>query len=480
LVDAAVTVPAGIPAAGEVIAGKYCVERVLGVGGMGVVLAAKHLRLEEEVAIKILLPDLAKNSEVVERFMREARASVRIKNDHVGRVFDVETLPNGTPYMVMECLQGTDLKELITASGPLAPMQAVDYVLQACEALAEAHALGIIHRDLKPSNLYLANRPDGTSRIKVLDFGIAKLADGVETGMTKTNVQMGTPSYMAPEQLRSVRDIDPRVDVWALGVVLYELLTGTLPFEGDTLASIAVAVCLNPAPLLRTIRSDVPAGLEEVVRRCLEKERDGRYPSIVTFAEALAPLASAEGVASSQRIVRAGNRQVSSPSLADHMPGSNPAIRAAAPSTPEMVAIANAIAPAIAPMAKTDGPWQKGQHGTGASQPRSRFWLLIAAAGVVTGAVGIALVLRSTDRTASGAAARVEAPVNAEAIDAGAAPIASAAPIPTTIASEESLAPPSTSSTPVRKNRSHASASPAVKPASSARPSKRDSLPDIH
>src|SRR4051812_29611172 len=206
---------------GDVLAGKYRVDKILGAGGMGVVVAAHHVQLDERVAIKFLLPEALGNAEAVARFAREARAAVKIKSEHVARVIDVGTLETGAPYMVMEYLEGGDLSQVLASRGPLPVEEAVEYVLQACEAIAHAHALGIVHRDLKPANLFLIRRPDGTNAIKVLDFGISKVMPGKsassDNAMTRTRTVMGSPLYMSPEQMASTRDVDGRTDLWALG-----------------------------------------------------------------------------------------------------------------------------------------------------------------------------------------------------------------------------------------------------------------------
>jgi len=210
---------------GEVLAGKYRVDKVLGAGGMGVVVAARHIQLETRVAIKLLLPAMLDNSEAVMRFAREARAASKINNEHVVRVFDVGTLPSGAPFMVMEFLEGEDLSAWIAQRGPLPIDLAVDFVLQACVAVADAHCLGIVHRDLKPANLFSLRRSDGQFVIKVLDFGISKVADSGATGpvgsVTHTSAIMGSPHYMSPEQMRSSKEVDARADIWALGVILF-------------------------------------------------------------------------------------------------------------------------------------------------------------------------------------------------------------------------------------------------------------------
>jgi tRNA A-37 threonylcarbamoyl transferase component Bud32 len=279
---------------GSILRGKYRVERVLGQGGMGVVVAAWHLRLEQRVAIKILRPELIQNHEVVERFLREARAASKLEGDHVVRVTDVETLEDGTPFMVMEYLEGTDLAWVRERNQPLLPADAVDYILEACEAIAEAHAHGVIHRDIKPGNIFLARRRDGRTRIKVLDFGISKLADasGAGANLTATSAIMGSAEYMSPEQMQSSRDVDERTDIWALGVSLYELCTGRGAFEAPSLREVCVRVLANDPPPPRSIRPEIPPGLEAVILRCLNKDREQRYATIAALRTALLPFAS--------------------------------------------------------------------------------------------------------------------------------------------------------------------------------------------
>jgi len=284
--------PVEIPAAsvGQVLAGKYRVERVVGAGGMGVVVAAHHLQLDQRVALKFLLPQALANPEVVARFDREARAAVRIKSEHVARVIDVGKLENGAPYMVMEYLEGGDLAAWLDHRGPLPIAQAVDFVMQACEAIAEAHALGIVHRDLKPANLFCIRRPDGLLSIKVLDFGISKLlgmGSSSDMGMTRTATLVGSPFYMSPEQMHSAKGVDPRTDLWSLGVILFELLTNRLPFEADEMPELIIKVLRDPPPSLVQLRPDVPPALEAVVMRCLEKARDQRWPDVGQLAQAL-------------------------------------------------------------------------------------------------------------------------------------------------------------------------------------------------
>jgi serine/threonine-protein kinase len=275
---------------GDVLLDKYRVERVLGQGGMGVVVAARHVELGELFAIKLLLPQGMRYPGAAPRFVREARASARLKGEHVAKVHDVGRLPDGLPYMVLEYLAGKDLKETLGERGPLPVDEAVTYFLQACEAVGEAHEHGIVHRDLKPANLFLARRHDGIPTVKVLDFGISRQLepeDPEEHGLTKTGMVLGTPNYMSPEQMTRGKEVDPRSDIWSLGCVLYELLTGHVPFRADMITELVGKVLQEqPAPL-GAYRSDIPPIVEATVMRCLAKRPEHRFQSIHELAEAL-------------------------------------------------------------------------------------------------------------------------------------------------------------------------------------------------
>jgi serine/threonine-protein kinase len=285
--------PWTVPVPGDAFADKYVVDGVCGRGGLAVVLSAVHPGLGQRVAIKMLLPEWASDFDVVERFLREGRAATRIKSQHVVRVFDVGTLATGAPYLVLEYLEGHNLDDVVSMWGPLPIETAIDWVLQACEAISEAHALGIVHRDLKPGNLFLTHLPDGSDCIKVIDFGLSKLAESFmpagSAKLTRPNDVMGSPHYMAPEQLRAMQHADERTDLWALGAVLYELIAGKTPFNGESMAELCAAVLTRAPERLSTLRPEVAPALEETVHRCLSKDPAARFASAAELARALAP-----------------------------------------------------------------------------------------------------------------------------------------------------------------------------------------------
>ncbi len=290
---------------GNVLAGKFRVERVIGEGGMGTVLAAHHLQLDQRVALKVMRPDAGLGADGVQRFLREAQAVAKLRSEHVVRVLDVGALPDGAPYIVMEYLEGHDLAAHVHKRGRLSVEETIDFVVQACDALAEAHRLGIVHRDLKPANLFLSKDADGSAVIKILDFGISKqtFQDG-RHDLTSTAGVVGSPSYMSPEQLKASRDVDGRTDIWALGIVLHELLTGRLAFEATTLAELHVAILSQPPVALRAVRHDVPPALEAVLLRCLEKDVRNRYQSVVELVSALYDFAPPSARARIERMQR--------------------------------------------------------------------------------------------------------------------------------------------------------------------------------
>ncbi len=324
---------------GSLVGGKYLVERVIGEGGLGAVVAAKHMHLDQMVAIKYLHAHVLESQNVVERFAREARLAGKIQSEHVARVHDVGKLDDGSPYMVMEFLEGRSLANVLD-DGPLPVDQAIDCILQACEALAEAHALGIVHRDLKPANLFLARRPGGAMILKLLDFGISKMPDTLQGSswnrkkLTSATDKFGTPDYMSPEQLNATASVDARADIWALGVVLYELLTGKRPFHGDSLPLLfAAIVAQTPAPMLAA-RPDLPPGLCDLVVRCLAKERDDRFRNVGELVQELAAFAAPASRGRADlitRVIREGGQSIRPPTP---FPGTIRAVQVPAPAQP--------------------------------------------------------------------------------------------------------------------------------------------------
>ncbi|MDC3960686.1 serine/threonine protein kinase [Polyangium jinanense] len=321
---------------GQILLDKYRVERVLGAGGMGIVVAAWHLALDELVAIKFMLGPGSQAD--VTRFVREARAAVRLRSQHVARVLDVAALEDGTPYMVLEHLDGNDLSHMLRERGPLPVEEAADAILQACEAIAEAHSIGIVHRDIKPANLFLTRALDGLSCIKVLDFGIAKWANA-STAKLDPSQPMGSAPYMAPEQFAATTRVDARTDVWALGATLFHLLTGKMPFhhdDVDSIQSMMRAVLHRPPWKPRELRRDLPEPMEAVLLRCLEKDQAVRFGSVAALAAALAPFGSEHTAMYAKRVAKVLGE---------------PEHSARVPSRPEIAPVA--AAPAAPPHAPT-------------------------------------------------------------------------------------------------------------------------------
>jgi serine/threonine-protein kinase len=317
------TEPSGpaMPKAGDTLDGKYALLRVLGQGGMGIVYEAEHLRLKQRCAIKVLSSQMLAMTEIVERFEREARASAQLRSPHVTRVMDVETTPENVPYIVMEMLHGRDLDGELQDRGRLPHEEAVDYVLQACGAIAEAHSAGIIHRDLKPGNLFLARREE-EQIVKVLDFGISKVVGDETSKLTGAGTLIGTALYMSPEQLRSAAKVDARSDIWSLGVILFELLTGETPWSG-TAPQVAAAIVTEDPPDIMA-KCSLPAPLAGAIRKMLRRDPNERFQTIAEVCAAIAPFAPPTSIGrtiAEQIARRAGTKQ------SVHLqPGSNPEI----------------------------------------------------------------------------------------------------------------------------------------------------------
>ena len=404
----------GVPEPGTVLLNKYRVERVLGHGGMGVVVSAWHAALEQRVALKFLVGDASRQREAVERFLREARAAVKLHSEHVAKVTDVGTLESGSPYMVMEFLDGRDLGDVIDDGEPLPLATIVDYVLQTIDAVAEAHSRGIVHRDLKPSNLFLTRREDGGQIIKVLDFGISKsdsLSESMDKmALTRTSTVMGSPLYMSPEQFRSSKKVDWRTDIWALGVILYELLSHVTPFSGETVGEVFEAVLQTEPISVRESRPDVPPELEEVILRCLRKRPEERFADAAELAQALAPFGSGD----SERCVSRARRLLAGKSLSrlmtDGPPSSNNAMVVGSSGKKGEKGMVS-----LPPVRRTSGGW--GTSDSSASPRRSRLQLLTglgAAAVLFVGGVTVVKVIDKTGEEHAASTALVAAETRAE------------------------------------------------------------------
>jgi serine/threonine-protein kinase len=293
--------------AGDVIAEKYVVEKVIGAGGVGVVVSARHTLLAERVAIKLLQRSACTSDENLARFDREGRALARLKSPHVARVMDVGALPSGEPFMVMELLDGNDLSAVIRRDAPVPIERAVSWIVQACEAVVEAHAVGIIHRDLKPANLFLCRDAGGDELIKVLDFGISKLlrdAAPRDHGLTQATSVIGSPLYMSPEQMEAPAEADERSDIWALGTLLYELVSGAAPFDAPTIPLLCAQICTGEPRPLTSHLPGVPEGLARVVHRCLANRPEDRFQSVADLVFALAPFGPPSASYAAERIAR--------------------------------------------------------------------------------------------------------------------------------------------------------------------------------
>jgi serine/threonine-protein kinase len=301
-----------LPQPGDRIAERYVVESRLAMGGMGVVVVARHELLGERFAIKVLKPELLGTHDV-SRFLREAQSCVGLRGEHAVRVFDVGTLPSGLPFMVMELLEGHDMRRELEQRGALPVDEATTWIIEACHALAEAHARGIVHRDIKPGNLFLAMQPDGRRIVKVVDFGISKLLDepisDESPRLTQTIGLLGSPQYMSPEQVRSASRVDHRSDIWSLGCVLYELLTAIPAFAGESISSVSAMIVVDEPTPLERLRPKLPAELIFAVMGCLTKDRTQRIQSVAELAELLEPYALGAPGTSERvlNILRAGN-----------------------------------------------------------------------------------------------------------------------------------------------------------------------------
>lgn len=375
-----------VVAVGDVIHGKYKVERVIGEGGMGLVVAAKHLTLDRSVALKVLNQKSQESPEALERFTREARAAARIQSEHVGRVLDVDSIPGGAPFIVMELLEGNDLAEEVRQNQRVPVDRAVTFLLQACEAIAEAHASGIVHRDLKPANLFLSKSASGNVSVKVLDFGISKITRAAEGSITANKAltnptsMLGSPLYMSPEQMKASTEVDARTDIWSLGVILYELLSGRSPFDANTIPMICAAVLSQHPPSIASVLQQtgvvteaIPEGIERIVVRCLQKDPENRYRDVAHLVRALSAFAPEQGKITIERISKLKDEQ--------GMPAASPASM-------------------FPPSSSREGSLTITSWGARPVPSPARRFLPLAVAFGVVGAIGVAalvMVLRKAD-----------------------------------------------------------------------------------
>ncbi len=436
-----------VPRIGAIVAGKYRIERKLGEGGMGLVVAASHLSLGGQVALKFLSPGDELRHDAVARFTREAQSVARIKSEHVTRVLDMGTLDGGEPFIVMELLEGMDLHKFVRKNGPLSIAEAAEYLLQAAEGVAEAHALGIVHRDLKPANLFLTRKPDGSAFVRVLDFGIAKnIHQNKEAGDVSLTVGtdvLGSPLYMSPEQIRNPKEVDPRADVWSLGAILYRLLTGRAAFEADNpSASLAMIVMEEPTPL-RQFRPDVPPQLEAVVQRCLEKRLDRRFQNVDELACALLPFAP----------VRPRGRPWV-PTMMPTTDGSTPMTTAGAPMSP-MTTTGASMPAVVQPGQTTPSPSRTAMYvalGAGGFFLMGLVfiaaWLMVSSSSSNAGTVAVASASATT--APSETSAKVAASPSAVAPTATAS--AATNPTPIVPAGTSTAAPTKTQKRPIRND----------------------------
>ncbi|MEA2747179.1 MAG: eukaryotic-like serine/threonine-protein kinase [Myxococcales bacterium] len=396
-------------APGDVIAGKYRILGPLGAGGMAFVFAATHERLGHKVAIKFLSAD-PRDVAAAERFAREAHIVAELTSEQVPGVIDLGTLPDGTSYMVMEFLEGHDFEEVLAKRRRLPAGEAVDYILQACVGVAEAHSRGIVHRDIKPGNLFLTQRHDGSPLVKILDFGISKRVVGADTRLTQTGSSFGSPLYMSPEQLRDAKSVDARTDIWALGMVLYELIAGVAAFESETLHEAIAKIAADPHLPLRSRIPEVTPELDAVISRCLAKRREERPQSIPDLARALAAFASASAAATYLPRVCGSLERIPASVPATRMPSST--AQATAQST------APSVPPSIPPPgSRTERVWNTTMR---PPPGRRRRAAVLAAAGVLgLGALAAIPVVRYRARIVAGS---TDAALTNDATAAAAAP----------------------------------------------------------
>lgn len=421
-----------MPPPGTTVMEKYVVEELLGVGGMGAVVSARRSFDGVRVALKVMLAAEAKHEDSTRRFFREARAAGVIDSPHVAKLLDFGRLHDGTPFMVLELLHGQGLDQIIRERAPLEIEEAIDLILQAAEGVAEAHARGIVHRDIKPSNLHVTRATDGSSLLKVLDFGISKATLKLDSGtdapsLTETNATLGSPQYMSPEQLRSSKDVDARTDVWSLGLILHKLLTGRPAFEAPNVGAHFAMILADPPTRLRDRRPDAPVELEDAILTCLEKEPERRWQDLGQLAQALAPFGHKAAALRAQRICailnNAGVRSKSRPRV--HRPD-DPTIRDAPrskrpehgiiappipgpPNVPSDMRVSSSAPPEIGELTKS--AWSPGAGPIDAPARRARRVMIgIGVLGLVAVAFGAGTLMKEEEPVAAATSVALPSP----------------------------------------------------------------------
>jgi serine/threonine protein kinase len=370
---------------GQIIDDKYRIVGLLGVGGMGAVYEGENARIKRRVAIKVLHADTASNAQAVERFEREAQAAGRIGSDHILEVLDLGKLPNGDHYMVMEFLDGETLGARIKRVGGLTPREVAPLIRQALLGLQAAHTAGIVHRDLKPENIFICKEKAGHHDfVKLIDFGVSKFNKlGSDMAMTRTGAVMGTPYYMSPEQARGGKDIDHRSDLYSMGVILYESVTGKVPFDAETFNELLFKIVLSEPPPLRQVKPDVDAAFESVTQKAMARDPAHRFDTADEFVKALDAWIATGSAVTIPPAVGHGFNPVTGTQMMPEMPPAAP--------VPQVPHLAPMVAePTNGPTATGSAAWANTQPTPGLSNRGPLIAILAGVAILLIAGVGLA------------------------------------------------------------------------------------------